>query len=260
MKTCTSCKQSKPLSEYYTHSGKCKACTSAKYHANKVLKGYPTYQPKALPTERTCKCCGKTLPISEFHVSKPSPNRKSPRVSTKCKACTKLDYLANREAILAKAAGKRVPKPKPPKKTKEETQARQTAYVRERRRNNPLVKLRSNIGTLIANSLTNKHFIKSSTTESILGCTFTEFKAHIESQFVIGMDWTNRELWHIDHIVPLRLATTKEQVIMLNHYTNLRPLWSVDNQSKAASITEDVKNHPIYTKLYTKSSSESNSL
>jgi len=256
MKNCTSCQQSKPLSDYYTHSGKCKACTSAKYHANKVLKGYPTYQPRALPTERACKSCGLTLPINEFHVGKPSPSRKSPRISTKCKSCTKLDYLANRETILAKAASKRVHKPRPPKKTAEETRARQTAYKRAKRQQDKLFYLRSHIGTCIANALSkNGQRIytqsKRKSTVEILGCSIEELKIHLESQFVEGMSWDNRSLWHIDHIVPKRLATTEEQVYMLNHYTNLRPMWSKDNQAKAGTVTELAKAHPIYTKLYT---------
>jgi hypothetical protein len=246
MKICTSCKQSKPLSDYYKNSGKCRACTLAKYHANKVLKGYPTYEPKSLPIECTCKSCGKTLPISEFYVSKPSPNRKSPKISNKCKACTKLDYVANRESILARAAAKRVPKPKPPKKTKEETQARHAAYKRNLRRTNPLYRLRSNVGTLIANVLSNQGYRKSSKSASILGCTFEEFEHHIESSFTLGMSWNNRTEWHIDHIVPVAFAENEQELLMLNHYTNLRPLWITHNLNKASTLTEDSINHPVY--------------
>lgn len=76
---------------------------------------------------------------------------------------------------------------------------------------------------------------KSSKTENIIGCTMPEFKNHIERQFTKGMNWSNRDQWHIDHIVPLSSAKTKEEVIELNHYTNLRPLWAKENLSKGAS-------------------------
>lgn len=36
--------------------------------------------------------------------------------------------------------------------------------------------------------------------------------------------------WDIDHIKPLCLAKTKEEVINLNHYTNLQPLCSKINR------------------------------
>jgi hypothetical protein len=51
--------------------------------------------------------------------------------------------------------------------------------------------------------------------------------------------------WHIDHIVPIAFGTT-EEIYLLNHYTNLRPLWAM---VKAAQLTEDVIQHPIYKSI-----------
>jgi hypothetical protein len=77
---------------------------------------------------------------------------------------------------------------------------------------------------------------KSHKTEQILGCTFEELKQHIESQWVDGMSWGNwtQDGWHIDHIIPLASAKTETEIYKLNHYTNLQPLWALDNQSKGA--------------------------
>ena len=52
------------------------------------------------------------------------------------------------------------------------------------------------------------------------------------------MTWENRGLyngeldygWDIDHIVPICSAKTEEDVIKLNHYTNLQPLCSYTNR------------------------------
>lgn len=77
---------------------------------------------------------------------------------------------------------------------------------------------------------------KQSTTSKIIGCTKGEFKTHIESKFLEGMTWDNRVQWHIDHIIPLATAKTVEDVIRLNHYTNLRPLWATDNLRKGAKL------------------------
>jgi hypothetical protein len=52
------------------------------------------------------------------------------------------------------------------------------------------------------------------------------------------MTWDNRGLyngqknygWDVDHIIPKSTAKTKEEVIKLNHYTNLRPRCSYLNR------------------------------
>ncbi len=73
-------------------------------------------------------------------------------------------------------------------------------------------------------------------TEMFIGCSFAELKIHVERQFTKGMTWENRDQWHIDHIIPLSTAKTEEDVIRLNHYTNLRPLWAKDNLAKSDKV------------------------
>jgi hypothetical protein len=190
--------------------------------------------------------CDQTKLISEFYVSKPAEGRLSPKIETRCKSCTRDHYNINKESILAKAATKRVPKTKSPRKTVEETRARQTAYTRARRQTNSLAKLRANIGSLIANSLANQGYKKTSKSASILGCSFEHFYHHVESQFTASMSWDNRDQWHVDHIIPVSFAQTEQELLLLNHYSNLRPLWSKLNQTKAGNLTDDSINHPLY--------------
>ena len=73
-------------------------------------------------------------------------------------------------------------------------------------------------------------------TNDALGCSFDYFKIHIERQFLTEMTWDNRSKWHIDHIIPLASAKTEEDVIALNHFTNLRPMWAHDNFKKGAKM------------------------
>ena len=72
----------------------------------------------------------------------------------------------------------------------------------------------------------------------IVGCSPTELREHIEKQFTDGMSWDNYGTygWHLDHIIPLSTAETREDVFKLNHYTNLQPLWATDNLKKGKKI------------------------
>ena len=69
-----------------------------------------------------------------------------------------------------------------------------------------------------------------------LGCSIDELKTHLESKFQSGMTWDNWsfEGWHIDHIKPLASfdLTDRKQLLLACHYTNLQPLWAIDNLSK----------------------------
>ena len=73
-----------------------------------------------------------------------------------------------------------------------------------------------------------------------LGCTLDELKTHLESKFQDGMSWDNygRDGWHIDHIYPLSKAdlTSEDECFRVFHYTNLQPLWAIDNIKKSNKI------------------------
>lgn len=73
---------------------------------------------------------------------------------------------------------------------------------------------------------------KSKRTEQILGCSFLELRAHLESKFLPGMTWNNQGEWHIDHIRPLSSANCEKEILELCHYSNLQPLWASDNLKK----------------------------
>jgi len=101
-----------------------------------------------------------------------------------------------------------------------------------------LYKLKCNMRSMISNSFKRNGYNKKTKTYEILGCSFEEFKEHLESMFESWMNWDNRGLyngelnygWDIDHIIPLDTATCEVDIIRLNHYTNLQPLCSKVNR------------------------------
>lgn len=70
-----------------------------------------------------------------------------------------------------------------------------------------------------------------------LGCSVEELKIYLESLFQPGMTWENwsRTGWHIDHKKPLSAfdLTDPEQFRQAVHYTNLQPLWALENIRKS---------------------------
>lgn len=79
-----------------------------------------------------------------------------------------------------------------------------------------------------------KNIMKVTSSMKHLGCTADEFKNYFESLFTEGMTW---EMFyagkiHIDHITPISTAKTEEDLKKLSHYTNLQPLWAIDNLKK----------------------------
>lgn len=110
------------------------------------------------------------------------------------------------------------------------------AYVKNKRKNNPLFALSGRIRARLNESLRKNGYTKRSKTHEILGCSWGFLKGYIERQFQKGMTWENRSEWHIDHIMPLASAKTEQDVVELNHYTNLRPLWAHENLAKSAKV------------------------
>jgi hypothetical protein len=69
-----------------------------------------------------------------------------------------------------------------------------------------------------------------------LGCSVLELKAYLEARFKPGMTWENYgKVWQVDHIRPLaNYDLSDRQVLMqLVHYTNLQPLFTLDNIRKS---------------------------
>lgn len=95
------------------------------------------------------------------------------------------------------------------------------------------------IRSLIYLALKNKDYTKESTAFEILGCDYETFAAHIEAKFTNGMSWDRISEIHIDHIIPLASAKTEDDVLRLNHYSNLQPLWAVDNLKKGSKMPHE---------------------
>ena len=86
----------------------------------------------------------------------------------------------------------------------------------------------------------------------LLCCSANFLKDYIEKQWTKGMSWNNhgnkRGQWNIDHIIPcesfdLRLIEEQEKCF---HYTNLQPLWWIDNIRKSDKLPNGKHARHIY--------------
>ena len=137
--------------------------------------------------------------------------------------------------------------------TKPESKRKKSERLKLRRQNDPWFdarcKLRNSHTRLIKNLLTGNDRDFSAVRN--LGCNKEVFLLHIESLFQPGMTWENRGKngWHYDHIISVAETdpNNKEAVKRLLHYTNIRPLWAVDNIRKGQ---EDKKKSIKYKSTY----------
>jgi hypothetical protein len=107
-------------------------------------------------------------------------------------------------------------------------------YEKARKKIDPAFKLLKTLRSRLSNAIKNKGGIKSESTMNLTGCELNYLKGYLEGKFTEGMTWENHGEWHIDHIKPCcsyNLEDEEEQKTCFN-YTNLQPLWAIDNLVK----------------------------
>lgn len=217
MKSCSCCKIEKPLTDFHKqvrtldgYRSACKSCRSikSKEYREKQLLIDPNFKKEYL---------------KEYYEKNKDKQREKQREYTATHKEERKKYLLeNRDALKISAS-------KTNKKYYQET-------LKDRLKTDPIFKLKSIIRRRILHVLEKKNFKKNERFKDYIGCTVEELVIHLESRFVDGMTWENHGQWHIDHIIPLDSAQSEEDIYKLNHYTNLQPLWAIDNLKKGSKI------------------------
>jgi hypothetical protein len=137
----------------------------------------------------------------------------------------KIYYKENKEIILIKQ-----------KIYKQNNKHKRNSIEKLKKENDVIYRLLTGMRSRLCSYLKKLNITKKNKTFEIVGCTPQELKEHLEKQFVDGMSWENRSEWHIDHIIPLSSANTEDELYKLCHFTNLQPLWAIDNIKKSNNI------------------------
>lgn len=105
-------------------------------------------------------------------------------------------------------------------------------YNKKNRKENLTFRIKANLRTRLYCAI--KRQQKNGSAVKDLGCTIEEFKNYIASKFLQNMSWDNYGEWHLDHKKPLSSfdLTNKEEFLKACHYSNLQPLWAIDNLRK----------------------------
>jgi hypothetical protein len=245
MKECLKCKSKKDDIEFKPKSFKCKSCISEyqKLYREKNKEKSKDYFERYYLNNRESFLEKAKEYVSE-NKEKVAEYKKNHVIDNKekYKEYNHNYYLENKERLLSKnkiyqSINKDNINIKRNIRNKENREVLNNK-IKERRKSDPIFRISQNIRVYIRNCFRYKGVKKNTKTENILGCSFMEFKIHLESKFEPWMNWDNygkyngdaNSGWDIDHIIPLSTAKTENDIYRLNHYTNLQPLCSYINR------------------------------
>jgi hypothetical protein len=238
MKECKKCNIEKPFEDFVKEkkckdgvTGTCKKCDLKrikewrKNNKDKVRESKKKYREK------------ETNKQKEKETNKVWYEKNKEKIATYTKNNNEIYYQKNKEKIKQKNKEYQT-------NNREKTNNRKLKYSKERKKIDPIYKLRCCIRDSVLKAFTRgkSQFRKNAKTETILGCTIEYFILHIEKQFKEGMTLENHGKWHLDHIHPVSLAKDENHLIELNHYTNFQPLWAQENLKKSNKIIKKEEN------------------
>jgi len=263
-KKCIVCREERDLSLFqkrkdrdYIYEKRCSICKRNSITINDI---------KNINGEKLCSICNEYKPLNEYCLNRQKKDLKNPF----CKQCASIKNKINRskltpkqrrerarqERIRNKETYRRIKERNKLKETQEQKDKRNEKNrmnLRRRRQEEPLFKLSNNIRSLVKISFLNvlkgnKPIGKG--TKDILGIEFALFMKHIESQFLPWMNWENYGKyngekdygWDLDHVVPVSCAKNEEELLLLNHYSNIQPLCSYTNRVLKSNNTPKVCN------------------
>jgi hypothetical protein len=247
MKKCSKCKVEKPFDEFCKQKiqkdgfyPSCKSCKKKHYEENKekIAKGQKKYykENKKIISEKSKKYRQDNKQILKEKAKKYREENKELKRESDKKYRNKLKELG----VYKDKKQAEYIKHKEKYKLREKNRIRDYKKEYSDLRKCEIRTFKYKTRNLIYGAFKRgkNQFHKDSTIEIILGCTIEEFINYIQSKFTDGMTLKNHGEWHLDHIIPIATATTEEDVIKLNHYTNFQPLWAEDNLSKGSKIIE----------------------
>jgi hypothetical protein len=127
-------------------------------------------------------------------------------------------------------------------------------YLKERRKIDPIFKLRGCISSNICRALKTQGYTKKTKTYNILKCDYNFFITWLNGIASNGYTYGIGDL-QLDHVIPISLAETEEEMLLLSHYSNYQLLSADENQSKGnryvspTNLKRVLEHHPNPDKI-----------
>ena len=191
-------------------------------------------------SKKVCGKCKGEFGLSEFHKDK---SRKD-GYAYFCKECRRIYSQIDRvkeKVKLYQQSDKGKENAKMSRQTIEYKE-RVNSYERRKRCDDSNYHITQILRSRLTNAFKVQDIRKNNKTLDLLGCSLDHLKQHLESQFQEGMNWENYGEWHIDHKKPCAAfdLTDEDQQKECFNYTNLQPLWAVDNIRKSDKFDEKI--------------------
>ena len=208
--------------------------------------------------EKKCTKCGEVKSLDNFGRHKGHNDGKRSHCKSCCKHYYKIYRQNNKEKIkISKQDNKEKIKEYNKEyysKNKDRLIKETSLYSKEKRENDSLYKLRSIISHRIRQSIKRQGYSKKTKTYNILKCEYYFFIEFLNGVASNGYTYGVGNL-HLDHVVPISLAETEEEILLLCHYSNYQLLNATENVSKGnryvnpLNLARVLEHHPNPDKI-----------
>lgn len=183
---------------------------------------------------KICSICKEIKNTTEFHGHLSTKDR----LHKECKICRNAESRALYKKKIENKSNTIDKRSLRTRKSNREVLDTQNIYSKNRYKNDPEYRLARVLRARLRSALKNQY--KQTSAVKSLGCSLSELKTYLESKFQPGMNWENHGKygWHIDHVTPLVSFNLSDpaQAAKACHYTNLQPLWAIDNLRKHGKV------------------------
>jgi len=197
--------------------------------------------------EKKCTKCGEFKSLQDFG------NRKDCKEGKRnhCKICKRQyynDYIKkNKDKIKKDRKAYNI-------KNKDKNKHYSAEYFKLRKKTDLLFKLRCNISSNMSSAIKRQGYSKKTKAYNILKCEFSFFMDWLNGVASNGYTYGIGDL-QLDHVIPISLAETEEEMLLLSHYSNYQLLSADENLSKGnryvnpVNLARVLEHHPEPNKI-----------